>query len=120
MKAHHRNVLAVAVLSAAMPLTAARPEAGADHPAVLAADQNFVQATAKSDGAALGKLLDSDFVWIDASGRLKRRAQVLGSVPKSRLSEASGADVQRHDYGQIETVEANSGKMHVLRVWVKR
>jgi hypothetical protein len=59
-------------------------------------------------------------VWIDASGRVEKRAQVLGSVPKSGLSDASGADVQRHDYGQVETVEANSGKMHVLRVWVKR
>jgi hypothetical protein len=29
-------------------------------------------------------------------------------------------DVRRHDYGQVETVEANNGKMHVLRVWVKQ
>jgi len=118
MKTLHRNVLAVAALSAAMLLAAAKP-AAADDPAVLAADQTFVLAAAKSDAPALGKLLDSDFVWIDASGRLEKRAQVLGSVPKSGLSEAGGADV-RHDYGQVETVEANSGKMHVLRVWVKR
>ena len=118
MKTLHRNVLAVAALSAAMLLAAAKP-AAADDPAVLAADQTFVLAAAKSDAPALGKLLDSDFVWIDASGRLEKRAQVLGSVPKSGVSEAGGADV-RHDYGQVETVEANSGKMHVLRVWVKR
>lgn len=97
-----------------------RLAAAADDPAMLAADQSFVQAAAKSDAAALGKLLDSDFVWIDASGRVEKRAQVLGSVPKSGLSDAGGADVRRHDYGQVETVEANSGKMHVLRVWAKR
>ena len=119
MKTLHRNVLAVAALSAAMLLAAARPAAAADDPAVLAADQTFVQAAAKSDAAALGKVLDPDFVWIDANGKVEKRAQVLGSVPKSGLGEASGAGV-RHDYGQVETVEANSGKMHVLRVWVKR
>jgi hypothetical protein len=120
MKILRRNVLAMAALSAAMFFAGVRLAGAADDPAMLAADQNFVQATAKSDAAALGKLLDSDFVWIDASGRVEKRAQVLGSVPKSGLSDASGADVQRHDYGQVETVEANSGKMHVLRVWVKR
>jgi hypothetical protein len=120
MKILRRNVLAMAALSAAMFFAGVRLAGAADDPAMLAADQNFVQAAAKSDAAALGKLLDSDFVWIDASVRLEKRAQVLGSVPKSGLSEAGGADVKRHDYGQVETVEANSGKMHVLRVWVKR
>jgi hypothetical protein len=120
MKILRRNVLAVAALCTAMLLAGARPAAAVDDPAVLAADQNFVQAAAKSDAAALGKLLDSDFVWIDASGKVEKRAQVLGVAPKSGLSEAGGADVRRNDYGQVETVEANSSKMHVLRVWVKR
>lgn len=115
-----RNVTIVAGLSAAMLLAGARPAAAADDPAVLAADRNFVQAAAKSDGAALGKLLDADFVWIDPSGKLEKGSEVLGSVPKSGLNDGSSADVLRHDYGQVETVEANSGRMHVLRVWVKR
>jgi hypothetical protein len=119
MKILRRNVLAVAALSTAMSFAGVRLAAAADDPAMLAADQNFVQAITKSDTPALGKLLDSDFVWIDASGKVEKRAQVLGVVPKSGLSEAGRADV-RHDYGQVETVEANSGKMHVLRVWVKR
>jgi hypothetical protein len=120
MKILRKNVLAIAALSAAMFFAGVRVAGAADDPAMLAADQNFVQAAAKSDAAALGKLLDSDFVWIDASGKVEKRAQVLGVAPKSGLSEAGGADVRRHDYGQVETVEANSGKMHVLRVWVKR
>jgi hypothetical protein len=119
MKILRRNVLAMAALSAAMFFAGVRLAGAADDPAMLAADQNFVQAAAKSDAAALGKLLDSDFVWIDASGKVEKRAQVLVGVPKSGLSEAGGADVRRA-YGQVETVEANSGKMHVLRVWVKR
>ena len=94
MKTLHRNALAVAALSAAMLLTAARPAAAADDPAVLAADRLSCQAAAKSDAAALGKLLDADFVWIDANGKVEKRAQVLGSVPKSGLGEASGAGVR--------------------------
>lgn len=115
-----RNVLVTAALGAAMFFAGVKLAAAADDAAMLAADQNFVQAATKSDGAALGKLVDSDFVWINASGRVEKRAQVLGGVPKSGLSDAGGTDVRRHDYGQVETVEANSGKMHVLRVWVKR
>ena len=120
MESFYRNVLAVAALSAAMVLPAAKAAAGADDPAVLSADQNFTEAVSKSDARSLGRLLDSDFVWIDASGTVEKRAQILGGVPKSGLTDATGADARRYAYGQIETVEVNSGKMHVLRVWVKR
>lgn len=120
MKVVRRNVLAAAALTAAMLLSVGRPAAAADDPAVLAADRDFVQAVAKSDSAALGKLLDADFVWIDASGKAADRAKVLGGVPKSDASGASGAENRRHDYGQVEVVQTDSGKLHVLRVWVKR
>ena len=70
MKTLHRNVLAVAALSAAMLLAAAKPAAAAavgPDPAVVAADHDFTQAAAKGDAMALSKLLDADFQWIDAS-----------------------------------------------------
>src|SRR5690348_8389070 len=120
MKVVRRNVLAAAALTAAMLLSVGRPAAAADDPGVLAADRDFVQAVAKSDSAALGKLLDADFVWIDASGKTADRAKVLGGVPKSDASGASGAETRRHDYGQVDVVQTDSGKLHVLRVWVKR
>ena len=123
-----KNVLAVAGLSAAMLLAAARPAAAVDDPAVLAADENFAQAVSKSDAAALDKLLDSDFQWISANGKIESRKLVLARMAKlivdagypAAYPGAGTPDVRRHDYGQVETVEANSGKMHVLRVWVKR
>jgi hypothetical protein len=120
MRLRRTNMLAAAALSAAMLFSGARPAAAADDSAVLAADRDFMQATFKSDAAALGKLLDADFVWIDASGKKANRAQVLGSVPKRALSDASGADVRRHDYGQVEVVQTDNGKLHVMRIWVKR
>lgn len=120
MRLLRTNLLVNAALSAAMLFSMSRPAAAADDAAVLAADRDFMQAAAKSDAAALGKLLDADFVWIDANGKTANRAQVLGGVPKRAPSDAGGAEARRHDYGQVEVVEADSGKVHVLRVWVKR
>ena len=124
MMALYRNVLAVATLCTAMLLAAARPAAAADDPAVLDADQNFVTAIAKSDSPALGKLLDADFQWISANGKIESRKLVLARVAERTVDAGyprpGTPDVLRHAYGQVETVEANSGKMHVLRVWVKR
>jgi hypothetical protein len=124
MKTLHRNVLAVAALSAATLLTAARPAAAADDPAVLAADRDFVTAITKSDSSALAKLVDANFQWISANGKIESRKLVLARMAKlvvdAGYPSPGTPDVHRHAYGQVETVEANSGKMHVLRVWVKR
>ena len=132
MKVLRKKVLAAAALSAAMLFSivgfSARPaaeQAGtanaiSPNPAVLAADRDFTQAAAKSDAAALGKLLDTDFVWIDASGKKANRAQVLGSVPKLIINRQAPENRHDYDYGQVGVVETDSGKLHVLRVWVKR
>lgn len=119
MKNVRRNVLAAAALAAIL-FAGGGPVAAADDPTVLAADRDFAQAVAKSDTTALGKLLDSDFVWIDANGKLENRAQVLAGVPKPAIGEATGASVRQHDYRAVEVVQTDSGRLHVLRVWVKR
>jgi hypothetical protein len=128
MKTLHRNVLAVAALSAGLLFSfagsaasqAGTADAVGPNPAVLAADRDFTQSAAKSDTAALGKLLDTDFVWIDASGKKVNRAQVLGSVPKLIINRQAPENRHDFDYAQVAVVQTNSGKMHVLRVWVKR
>ncbi|MCU1315783.1 MAG: hypothetical protein JWN63_1105, partial [Candidatus Acidoferrum typicum] len=43
--------------------------AAADEPSLLQIDNEFVQAAAKDDKAAVGRLLDSDFTWTDADGK---------------------------------------------------
>src|SRR6266478_2670314 len=115
MKVLRKKVLAAAALSAAMILfmlgPGARPAAAADDPAVLAADRDFVQAAAKSDAAALGKLLDTDFQWIRANGKVESRAQVLARMAKLIVDAGyppaypGKADVRRHDYGQVGVVQ---------------
>ena len=128
MKVLRKKVLAAAALSAAVLFSIVVSAAGqagtanaiGPNPAVLAADRDFTQAVAKSDGVALGKLLDADFLWIDVNGKTAHRAQVLGSVPKSIINTRGPEYRHDFDYGQVGVVTTDDGKMHVLRVWVKR
>ncbi|PYU33657.1 MAG: hypothetical protein DMG31_08385 [Acidobacteria bacterium] len=134
MKVLRKKVLAAAALSAAMLFSiagSAASQAGtADDPAVLAADRDFEQAIVKSDAAAMGKLLDSDFQWIHANGKIESRAQVLARMAElARRGEvivdagypfAGKTDTRRHDYGQAAVAQTDADRNHVLRVWVKR
>jgi uncharacterized protein DUF4440 len=92
----------------------------ADDDAVLQADHAFVQAMAKADTGAASKLLDAEFSWTDSAGKTQSRAQVLKSLPKPVLSEERDAEVKERTYDQVGTVMTARGKVHVLRIWVKR
>lgn len=88
--------------------------------AVLRADREFHQAVAASDSAALGNLLDADFTWTDAEGRTLALKEVLAAVPKNVLDDEAGADRSESTYGQVAAVSASHGKIHVMRLWVRR
>lgn len=79
----------LAALVCAIALSACRPALAADGAAVRAADAEFSRAAAKGDTAALGKLLDADFQWIDASGQVHSRAAVLKIMPKMLIPTQS-------------------------------
>jgi Domain of unknown function (DUF4440) len=93
--------------------------AGEDQ-AALQADREFAQAVAKSDKAAVGKLLDKDFTWTDSEGNSFNRSEVLESLPKPGLTDETTASRRNHAYGQVIAVMASHGKVYALRVWVKR
>jgi len=88
--------------------------------AVMHADRAFVQAAAKADSAALGKLLDADFTWTDSDGKTLTSAEVLYAIPKPALGDESGIDITERTYGQVGAVSASHGKVHGLRLWVRR
>ncbi len=115
----------LAALVCAIAFSAYRPALAADDSAVRAADGEFSQAAAKGDTGALGKLLDADFQWIDVSGNLRGRAQVLKAVPKMLIPRPTANNVspdviRLHNYGQIAVTEADNDRLHILRVWVMR
>jgi hypothetical protein len=89
-------------------------------PAMLQADRAFIEALAKSDKPALGKLLDAAFIWTGFSGETLSRARVLENPPASSIADESHAQISRYSYGEIGDVQANLGRAHVLRIWVKR
>jgi len=87
---------------------------------VILVDKAFVQAAAKSDAAAIGKMVDAEFTWTDADGKTLTREEVLRAVPKDALGDESGAEISERTYGQVGAVNVGSGKMHILRMWVQR
>jgi hypothetical protein len=116
------SVFAVGVVCGAVMVALLRPclAAAADEPSLLQIDNEFVQAAAKDDKAAVGKLLDMDFTWTDADGKTRARADVLKSPPTPALGNETGAQLKPRTYGQVGAVMSGRDKIHVLRIWVKR
>ncbi len=118
------SALAVGIVCAGMAaILTIRPIAAADSkddPNVLQADRALVGALGKADKAAAEKLLDADFMWTNSAGETLKRAKVLDGLPKPPLGDESGIQVTEYTYGQVAEVRVAGGKMHILRVWVKR
>jgi hypothetical protein len=114
-----RAIAASILLSGSLFSILGKP-AAADEPSVLQADREFVQAAAKGDSTSVAKLLDADFTWTDADGKTLSRAEVLSAFPKPALGNEAGAQQQRQTRSQVEAIMADSGKIHVLRLWGKR
>jgi hypothetical protein len=87
---------------------------------MMQADGAFSKAIAKADAPALEKLLDADFTWTNAGGKVLSRAQVLAKLPQTAIAEATKAEVKSYIYGDLGNVQVNLGRAHELRVWVKR
>ena len=94
--------------------------AASDDPAMLQADQAFVQAIARADKPALEKLLDADFTWTNFEGKTRTKAEVLQNIPPQLNRAREQAELKQYTYGDIGDIQETSGRTHVLRVWVKR
>jgi hypothetical protein len=101
-------------------LAATAPAASAQDASMNQADRAFVQAVAKADKSALEKLLDADFTWTNAEGKVHTKAQVLRELPKAAIMNAQNAESKAYAYGDLGNVQVNLGRAHVLRVWAKR
>jgi hypothetical protein len=122
MKRFLRSALVMAIVWGGP--AARRSPASDDGPALLQTDHALEQAFEQADKIAAGQLLDAAFTWTDSAGKISTRAQVLqgfasGSAPKLAMAGPS-VPVRQYTYGQVAVVQANDGKLHVLRIWVKR
>jgi hypothetical protein len=111
-----------ALVALAFLFTSLIAQAQAPDPAMLQADAAFVQAVAKSDKAALDKLLDTEFTWTTAQGKTLTRAQTLQAIPTALITTTQAKDLETksYTYTDLGDVQANQGRAHVLRVYVKR
>ena len=106
-----RAVLFAALFAYAHPLVAG------NQGAVVQADAALLHALAGRDRTAVAALLDPEFTWIDSQGKSQDRSMVLQNWP----SPANGGEqIQIREYGNAVVVRADRGRMHVLRIWVKR
>lgn len=85
----------------------------------LMAERAFDEAAAKSDMAAVDKLLDVRFTWTDANGRTLSRQELLREAPKPAITDEN-AQTTAHSYGSLESIQVHNGKDHALHVWVNR
>lgn len=95
--------------------TGSGPDAG-----MVQADKAFVQAIAKSDKSSLERLLDTDFTWTTAVGKVQTKALVLQDLPKVAIPDEKTAESKPYTYGDLGNVQVNLGRAHILRVWAKR
>jgi len=107
-------------------------------PAVALTDE---QTLLQVDRAAFGsgpssiadddKLLDPDFTWTDSSGNTRNKSEVIEDFKSGKglpLEAGHGSDggkgavgsVKAHVNGRVGLIQTNSGKLYILRIWVKR
>jgi len=114
------GALAIGAICFDVAAAPAARAASADDPALLQADRDLVQAATRADKAALDKLLDADFMWTDATGKLQGKDDVLRDPSKPALADETGSDMKRGSYGDVAALMLERGNVHVLRLWVKR
>ncbi len=114
-----RSVTAYYILIAGCALCSAQDRPAQDT-AMLHTNQAFVEAVNHADGAALGRLLDDDFTWTDFEGKTQSKADVARKVPKTAIRGSDHGSVASYTYGNLGDVQENFGRVHVLRVFVKR
>ncbi len=110
-------VCGVALSIGVLGRIAAADDAGQE---AVHADHALLSALAKSDKAAVGKLLDADFVWTDGDGKSMKKAEVLEGLSAYATDNQGEDDVQTHFYTLLETVLGSHHGARFLRVWVKR
>jgi hypothetical protein len=108
-------------LGMAIAILATTSAAGfAQDAGLIQADTAFVEAVTNADKATLEKLLDADFTWTNAGGKVQTKAQVLRKMPRMPIADAKDAESRVYVYGELGDVQVNWGRSHLLRVWAKR
>ena len=102
---------------------------GATVAGLLAAETSAVQADRalsaafeKGDSAAVNKLLDGEFTWIDTDGIMLERPDVLRAGLKLLIPGDTGVETIEHKYagGKVVWVQNHQGNKWAAHIWVQR
>jgi len=112
------SLMCVGIVVALAATPASAPDSSEQ--AVLQADTSFVQAAQSGNKAAVNKILDTEFTWINSEGVFQDRSEVLQNLPKPVTENGSGTGITERIYGRLGVIEAHQGRVYALRIWAKR
>ena len=114
------HAVAVAVVCAGLAATlAAKRTSSAEDPA-LQADRAWVVAMEKGDTAAINKLTDADFTWIDTDGIMWAREDAFRAKLKPLVPSGNDVKITEHKYGKVIWIQENTGNKYAAHFWVER
>jgi hypothetical protein len=109
------------ILGALLLALPARPLLAADDASPFRqADRSLADALAKSDAKAVAALLDDRFQWVEASGKIHTKAQVLEDLAQFAADNEGALDVRTVDFiGQVERQLGIHHNQRFAHLWVK-
>jgi hypothetical protein len=96
--------------------------AAAAETSAVQADRSLGAAFEKGDHAAVNKLLDAEFTWIDTDGIMYERPDALRAGLKPLIPNAGDVKTIEHKYagGKVVWVQNNQGNKWAAHIWVQR
>src|SRR6266566_9480343 len=93
--------------------------AGAANESAVQADRALSAAFEKCDSAAVYKLLDAEFTWIDTDGIMLERPDVLRAGLKPLVPNSSDVKTLEHKYanGKVVWIQNNLGNKYAAHIW---
>jgi hypothetical protein len=122
MKRFFTRALAAGLLfGAGLLALSIRPLAAADDTSAFRqADKGLADALAKGDAKAVASLLDDRFEWVEASGKMHTKAQVLEDLAQFAADNEGALDMRTVDFlGQVERQLGIHHNQRFAHLWVK-
>ncbi|HEY6290993.1 MAG TPA: nuclear transport factor 2 family protein [Terriglobia bacterium] len=109
------------LFAAASIAVSAGPLAAADDTAAFhQADHSLADALVKGDSKAVAALLDDRFQWVEASGKIHTKAQILEDLASFAADNEGALDVRTVDFlGQVERQLGMHHNQRFAHLWVK-
>lgn len=122
MKRFRAYTFAAGLLAAAVFVAlSGRPLAAADDASGFRqADHSLADALAKGDSKTVATLLDDRFQWVEASGKIHTKAQILEDLASFAADNEGTLDVRTVDFlGQVERQLGMHHNQRFAHLWVK-